>query len=308
MRSSRCPRRASGWRRCGAPPRPPAMPRCWRASATTAASSTSSPCWRPRSRCSSRRTAWPMRRPTIGVAHVHLYKALGGGWQPESAALRVAGHPRLAADAGHLGESTLMNAPDRHRLAAQPRRRAGSARTRLDDSARRTVASPLALDRRRAGAWPWPRARGCGGRGSRPRAAPSYVTEAVTRGNLSITVTANGTLQPTRSVSIGSELSGTVTRVLVDVNDRVKKGQVLVELDTAKFARPGRPLARDAGSAHGESRADGRHRQGSRRAISRASRKSRACPAARCRRRPSSTPRRPRSSARRPTKRRRARP
>ncbi len=66
-------------------------------------------------------------------------------------------------------------------------------------------------------------------------AVPSYVTEAVTRGNLSIAVTANGTLQPTRSVNIGSELSGTVTRVLVDVNDRIKKGQVLVELDTAKF-------------------------------------------------------------------------
>lgn len=66
-------------------------------------------------------------------------------------------------------------------------------------------------------------------------AAPSYVTESVTRGNLSIAVTANGTLQPTRTVNIGSELSGTVTRVLVDVNDRIKKGQVLVELDTAKF-------------------------------------------------------------------------
>ncbi len=65
--------------------------------------------------------------------------------------------------------------------------------------------------------------------------APVYVTEPVTRGNLSIAVTANGTLQPTRTVNIGSELSGTVTRVLVDVNDRVRKGQVLVELDTAKF-------------------------------------------------------------------------
>ena len=67
-------------------------------------------------------------------------------------------------------------------------------------------------------------------------AAPVYVTEPVTRGNLSIAVTANGTLQPTRTVNIGSELSGTVTRVNVDVNDRVRKGQVLVELDTAKFA------------------------------------------------------------------------
>lgn len=66
-------------------------------------------------------------------------------------------------------------------------------------------------------------------------AAPVFVTETVGRGNLTLTVAANGTLQPTRSVSIGSELSGTVLRVLVDVNDRVKKGQVLVELDTAKL-------------------------------------------------------------------------
>ena len=79
-----------------------------------------------------------------------------------------------------------------------------------------------------AGVWIW-RSR------QDAAAAPSYVTEAVTRGNLSITVTANGTLQPTLTVNIGSELSGTVTRVLVDVNDRIKKGQVLVELDTAKF-------------------------------------------------------------------------
>jgi HlyD family secretion protein len=66
-------------------------------------------------------------------------------------------------------------------------------------------------------------------------AAPVYVTEALRKGNLTLTVSANGTLQPTRAVNIGSELSGTVKRVLVDVNDRVKTGQVLVELDTAKL-------------------------------------------------------------------------
>ncbi len=65
--------------------------------------------------------------------------------------------------------------------------------------------------------------------------APRYATEPVSRGNLTLTVGANGTLQPTRTVNIGSELSGTVTRVHVDVNDRVKKGQVLVELDAAKL-------------------------------------------------------------------------
>lgn len=66
-------------------------------------------------------------------------------------------------------------------------------------------------------------------------AKPVYVTEAAKRGTLSITVAANGTLQPTRTVNVGSELSGTVRNVLVDVNDQVKKGQVLVELDSDKL-------------------------------------------------------------------------
>jgi HlyD family secretion protein len=66
-------------------------------------------------------------------------------------------------------------------------------------------------------------------------AGPSYTTQPVMRGNLTLTVTANGTLQPTRAINIGSELSGTVLKVNVDVNDRIRKGQVLVELDTAKL-------------------------------------------------------------------------
>ena len=69
----------------------------------------------------------------------------------------------------------------------------------------------------------------------RASTAPVYVTEEVRRGNLTLSVSANGTLQPTRAVTIGSELSGTVRSVRVDVNDKVKKGQVLVELDTAKL-------------------------------------------------------------------------
>ena len=80
-----------------------------------------------------------------------------------------------------------------------------------------------------AAAWWWWQA------GSAARAAPVYSTETVARGNLVLKVTANGTLQPTRSINIGSELSGTVRKVNVDVNDRVKKGQVLVELDSAKL-------------------------------------------------------------------------
>jgi HlyD family secretion protein len=68
------------------------------------------------------------------------------------------------------------------------------------------------------------------------QALPSYTTQEVTRGNLTLTVTANGTIQPTRSINIGSELSGTVRKVNVDVNDVIKKGQVLVELDTSKLS------------------------------------------------------------------------
>jgi len=67
------------------------------------------------------------------------------------------------------------------------------------------------------------------------RAAPHYETEIVTLGNLQVAVTATGNLQPTNKVDVGSELSGTVEAVLVQENDRVKKGQVLARLDTSKL-------------------------------------------------------------------------
>lgn len=62
-----------------------------------------------------------------------------------------------------------------------------------------------------------------------------YATADVSRGNLVIEVSANGTLNPIRTVSIGSELSGIVREVAVDVNDEVKKGQVLIQLDDTKL-------------------------------------------------------------------------
>ncbi len=62
-----------------------------------------------------------------------------------------------------------------------------------------------------------------------------YITEEAALGNLLVTASASGTLQPTKSVDVGSELSGTLTKVLVQENDRVTKGQLLAELDTAKL-------------------------------------------------------------------------
>ena len=66
--------------------------------------------------------------------------------------------------------------------------------------------------------------------------APRYVTEKVLRGDLVVSVSATGNLQPTNKVDVGSELSGTIETVLVDDNDRVKKGQVLARLDTARLS------------------------------------------------------------------------
>jgi HlyD family secretion protein len=62
-----------------------------------------------------------------------------------------------------------------------------------------------------------------------------YLTEEVTLGDITVTVSATGNLQPTNQVDIGSELSGTVNSVLVDENDRVKKGQLLAQLDLSKL-------------------------------------------------------------------------
>lgn len=65
--------------------------------------------------------------------------------------------------------------------------------------------------------------------------APSYVTEPASRGNLTVIVTATGSVQPTNKVDVSSELSGTVRKVYVDYNSVVTAGQVLAELDTDKL-------------------------------------------------------------------------
>jgi len=71
--------------------------------------------------------------------------------------------------------------------------------------------------------------------GSAVDAAPQYQTEPLGQGNLRVTVSATGKLAPINQVDVGSELSGTIETVLVDDNDRVKKGQVLARLDLTKL-------------------------------------------------------------------------
>jgi HlyD family secretion protein len=64
---------------------------------------------------------------------------------------------------------------------------------------------------------------------------PPYATEPLQRGDISLTITATGNLVPTNQVIVGSELSGTTLEVLVDINDRVTKGQSLAKLDITKL-------------------------------------------------------------------------
>ncbi|KAB2916076.1 MAG: efflux RND transporter periplasmic adaptor subunit [Hyphomicrobiaceae bacterium] len=70
---------------------------------------------------------------------------------------------------------------------------------------------------------------------SRSAATVRYTTEPATRGDLTVVVTATGSVQPTNQVDISSELSGTVRKVNVDFNSEVKVGQILAELDTDKL-------------------------------------------------------------------------
>ena len=63
-------------------------------------------------------------------------------------------------------------------------------------------------------------------------AAPTgYATQKAARGNLTVSVSATGKLAPTNQVTVGSQLSGLITKVVVDVNDHVVAGQPLALID-----------------------------------------------------------------------------
>ena len=61
---------------------------------------------------------------------------------------------------------------------------------------------------------------------------PQYITETVTRGNLENTVLATGTLDATKLVSVGSQASGQVKKMYVQLGDEVKKGQLIAQIDS----------------------------------------------------------------------------
>ncbi|NOU01516.1 MAG: efflux RND transporter periplasmic adaptor subunit [Gallionella sp.] len=63
-----------------------------------------------------------------------------------------------------------------------------------------------------------------------------YRLQAVTQGDLSQIVSANGTINPLSLVSVGTQVSGTVKKLYVDFNSKVTQGQILLELDNSMLA------------------------------------------------------------------------
>jgi HlyD family secretion protein len=67
------------------------------------------------------------------------------------------------------------------------------------------------------------------------QAPQTYRTARVDRGSIEQRVSATGTIRPVIQVQVGSQVSGTVSKIFADYNSRVKKGQVLLQIDPSAF-------------------------------------------------------------------------
>lgn len=72
-------------------------------------------------------------------------------------------------------------------------------------------------------------------RRDRDKGGEPYRAEAVSRGDITSTVSATGTLSAVTTVQVGSQVSGIIARLYADFNSQVKKGQILAELDPTPF-------------------------------------------------------------------------
>jgi len=64
---------------------------------------------------------------------------------------------------------------------------------------------------------------------------PQYFTTMVDRGDIRAVVEATGTINAVTMVQVGSQVSGTISRLNADFNSRVKKGQVVAQIDPSLF-------------------------------------------------------------------------
>src|SRR6202795_1916572 len=64
---------------------------------------------------------------------------------------------------------------------------------------------------------------------------PKYFTAKVDRGNISQVVEATGTINAVTTVQVGSQVSGTISRLFADFNSKVKKGQLIAQIEPSLF-------------------------------------------------------------------------
>src|SRR5580692_1201605 len=65
---------------------------------------------------------------------------------------------------------------------------------------------------------------------------PAFRYASIQRGSIEQTVTVTGALQPVKTIEVGSQLSGQLSKVHVDFNDPVRKDQPLAQIDPRTFA------------------------------------------------------------------------
>ena len=83
---------------------------------------------------------------------------------------------------------------------------------------------------------------------SQPSLEERYRLQTIDKGDITQSVSANGTLNPVVLVNVGTQVSGTVTQLYVDFNDKVEKGQELLEVDRSLLAAQARQSAASIGN------------------------------------------------------------
>ena len=69
-----------------------------------------------------------------------------------------------------------------------------------------------------------------------PTDQPMFRYASIQRGSIEQTITVTGALQPVKTIEVGSQLSGQISKVYVDFNDNVRKDQALAQIDPRSFA------------------------------------------------------------------------
>ena len=123
--------------------------------------------------------------------------------------------------------------PDSHRRSMRPAARRASSRSQRGrgriDVARRILTFTAVLGISIAGVATWK-----GATSKEP--ARNYSSAAVARADVEDTISALGSIQPREFVDVGTQVSGQLRRLLVNVGDQVKAGALIAEIDPVVFA------------------------------------------------------------------------